>query len=207
MLPQLRKQQVSCMDTATRRCSSSQQRQLRHSFAQALPMQCPISLGAMQSKAAMRRTPVLPSTAARDGQMSSSRTTRQIGPATLPLPWGTTTSPVPKLGTRRRLNIPLATRRQKITRSGSSSTTLPCPMTLKLPLSFQRRKFRMHKPPGLVPSSRSPRRTLREETMLQQPPRQQGSCTATVTRRCSSSPQRLQRPSSGQAPTMPCLTS
>merc|ERR1712087_317538 len=69
----------SCTVTATQKCFSSRLRHLRHSSDQRLPMPCLILLGTWQLKVAILRILASPSMVAKDGQMSSLRTTIAMG--------------------------------------------------------------------------------------------------------------------------------
>mmetsp|Transcript_67854 Transcript_67854/g.119773 ORF Transcript_67854/g.119773 Transcript_67854/m.119773 type:complete len:274 (+) Transcript_67854:767-1588(+) len=200
--------QVSCMVMATPMCCSSRPRQLKHSSGPRPKMQCPTLWAGRQLRADMLRTPVLLSMVVRAGQMLNSTTTRPSALETLPSPWATTTLPAPKPVARPKWSTLSATKRTRMERHASFSTTRQCLTTLLLlQRKFPRRRWTRHKRLGPALSRPSPRPIWMEVTTLQQLVRLQVSYMVMAIRRYFSSRPRHLRHSSGPRQKMPCLTS
>mmetsp|Transcript_26404 Transcript_26404/g.74314 ORF Transcript_26404/g.74314 Transcript_26404/m.74314 type:complete len:251 (+) Transcript_26404:41-793(+) len=156
---------------------------------------------------ATRRTAALPSMAATASLPACMTTIRSSSPTVMPLPWATTSSPVPPLARRARWSTPLATVGVRTARCASSCTTRRCPSRpLALPPSPRRRSLQS-RTPGPAPSRTSPRSTWMAATTSLPPPRLLASCTPTATPTCCSSPPRLLSTSSAPPLRRPCPTS
>mmetsp|Transcript_62819 Transcript_62819/g.130320 ORF Transcript_62819/g.130320 Transcript_62819/m.130320 type:complete len:308 (-) Transcript_62819:407-1330(-) len=198
---------VSFTATATRTCSSSQPRPKTASSARWHPKLCRTSSAAMQWKMEFRKMEVSLSTVVKAGQRLSSTTTRSTLKAASPLQWEIIISPAQRMAARPRLSTHLAIRRIPMERCESSCTIPQCRSRTALPhLPLRRRMCKLCRLPGPMPSSLSPRLTLREAITWQLRPRQQASSTAMATRMCSSSPPKRLMRSSVQKLRMPCHT-